>query len=82
MIEVLGAFWIRASEASEQFGSDVTSAMLRRWADRGVGPVDRRITVRRYRDSLGAVWYHHGDAIEAEHAARTAGSGRPRRASV
>jgi len=65
-----GVTYARQVDVLEQLGDDVTADMLRKWsARRGV----RRIRIGR------EVWWDLAAAIEAEHQARTSGSGRIRR---
>lgn len=67
-----GVVYAQQADVLEQLGPDVTVAMLRQWC--------RRNGVRRIRTGQ-IVWYDLTAAIEAEHATRTSGHGRPRSSS-
>ena len=70
MITVEGTSYVTADEAVDQLGPDITAALVRDWARRGlVTPV--RVGQR--------AWYPLDQLWDAEHRTRTAGRGRPRR---
>lgn len=67
---VAGVGYAPQAELLDQLGPDVTAAMLRHWArTRGI----QRVHVGR------EVWWPVEEVLEAEHAARNSGRGRPRR---
>jgi hypothetical protein len=70
MIQLDGAEYGRAHEIAARLGPDITTAMIRRWADRG--HLDRR------KLPDGSVWFRVDQAADAEAAARRSGRGRPR----
>lgn len=76
-----GVEWITTREACERLAPDVTPTTLRHWYRDGRPPPVRLLRDPsgrpvRLRRQLLVCW---PDVVEAEHATRTAGAGRPRR---
>lgn len=76
MIEVAGEWWATAAEVVEHIGHGLTTATVRRWAERDGLPSVRST------DGNGRpqVRYLLGRAVQIDRTKRHAGRGRPRAA--